>query len=72
MSIGAIERITTYFNENYRGHFENFSLYNFAHEYYRGYATEVYTVNNEKYPSIISPVIHIFRIPPTNMRWFGI
>ena len=72
MSIGSIERIQYYFNEHYRGYFEKFILYNFSHEFYRGYATEVYAVCNEKYPSLLSPVIHVFRIPPTNMRWFGV
>lgn len=73
MSIGAIERISTYFNENYREQFEKFSLFNISHEYYRGYATEVYTSYNHKVkPSLLAPVIHVFRIPPTNIRWFGV
>ena len=72
MSIGRIDEIQYYFNENYRGYFEKFILYNFSHEFYRGYATEVYTVYEKRDHSLISPVIHVFRIPPTNMRWFGI
>ena len=72
MSIGRIDEIQYYFNENYTGYFEKFSLYNLSHEFYRGYATEVYTVSKEKYRSLLSPVIHVFRIPPTKMRWFGV
>ena len=72
MSIGSIERIQYYFNENYTGYFEKFLLYNLSHEFYRGYATAVYTVCEEKYHSLISPVIHVFRIPPANMRWFDV
>ena len=66
MSIGRIDEIQYYFNENYRGYFEKFILYNFSHEFYRGYATFIYTTSDI---GVMGPALHIYKKTPRNLRW---
>jgi len=67
VSLGKLDEICSYFND-YRGRITPFYTYNIAHEFYRGYVVEVYSMKNK---SLLTPVVHIIRIPPYNTRWFA-